>query len=168
MVYLAYEWTYFSATVCQYKINFDLSVLKFIYSEKATKFCEISTVDLSYVVPVKSTVEISQNFVSEYMNFMPLTCTTYIKAMKSSPLLGPFCGSEFWGFSLLKIRRWVVIYFLVWRTHICTSKIVPHAPAHAPRFFGDRTRTRTFFIKFRKKSSQLNHFMNLSFTSNTF
>ena len=25
------------------------------------------------------------------------------KAMKSSPLLGPFCGSEFLGFSLLKI-----------------------------------------------------------------
>ena len=39
--------------------------LKFIYSEKATKFCEISTV----VVPVKSTVVISQNCVafSEYM-----------------------------------------------------------------------------------------------------
>ena len=48
-------------------------MLKFIYSEKATKFCEISTVDLSYVVPVKSTVEILQNFVafSEYMNFKP-------------------------------------------------------------------------------------------------
>ena len=46
--------------------------LKFIYSEKATKFCENSTVDLSYVVTVKSKVEISQNFVafSEYMNFM--------------------------------------------------------------------------------------------------
>ena len=45
--------------------------LKFIYSEKATKFCKISTVDLSYVVKIKSTVEISQNFVafSEYMNF---------------------------------------------------------------------------------------------------
>ena len=45
--------------------------VKFIYSEKATKVCEISTVDLSYVVPFKSTVEISQNFVafSEYMNF---------------------------------------------------------------------------------------------------
>ena len=44
-------------------------LVKFIYSEKATKFCEISTVDLSYVVPVKSTVEISQNFVafSEYL-----------------------------------------------------------------------------------------------------
>ena len=49
-------------------------MLKFIYSEKATKFCEISTVDLSYVVPVKSTVEILQNFVafSEYMNFTDL------------------------------------------------------------------------------------------------
>ena len=45
--------------------------VKFIYSEKATKFCKISTVDLSYVVMVKSTVEISQNVVafSEYMNF---------------------------------------------------------------------------------------------------
>ena len=48
-----------------------LFFIKFIYSEKATNFCEISTVDLSYVVTVKSTVEISQNFVafSEYMNF---------------------------------------------------------------------------------------------------
>jgi hypothetical protein len=45
--------------------------IKFIYSEKSTKFCEISTIDLSYVVPIKSTVEILQNFVvfSEYMNF---------------------------------------------------------------------------------------------------
>ena len=30
---------------------------KFIYSKKATKFCEISTLLLSYVVPVKSKVE---------------------------------------------------------------------------------------------------------------
>ena len=47
------------------------NIIKFIHSEKATKFCDISTVDLSYVVSVKSTVEISQNFVafSEYMNF---------------------------------------------------------------------------------------------------
>ena len=45
--------------------------VKFIYSEKATNFCEISSADLSYVVTVKSTVEISPNFVafSEYMNF---------------------------------------------------------------------------------------------------
>ena len=46
-------------------------LVKFIYSEKDTKFCEISTLLLSYVVQVKCKVEISQNFVafSEYMNF---------------------------------------------------------------------------------------------------
>ena len=46
-------------------------LLKFIYSGKATKFCEIFTLLLSYVVSVKSKVKISQNFVafSEYMNF---------------------------------------------------------------------------------------------------
>ena len=43
----------------------------FIYFEKATKFCEISTLLLSHVVPVKNKVESLQNFVafSEYMNF---------------------------------------------------------------------------------------------------
>ena len=53
-----------------YFLNFVTS-LKFIYSEKDTKFGEISTLDLSYVVPVKFTVEILQNFMSfsEYMNF---------------------------------------------------------------------------------------------------
>ena len=45
--------------------------IKFIYSEKATKFFEISTLLFSYVVPFKSKVEISQNLVasSEYMSF---------------------------------------------------------------------------------------------------
>ena len=53
--------------------------VRYLYSEKATNFCEISTVDLSYVryvggnylpYTVKSTMEILQNFVafSEYMN----------------------------------------------------------------------------------------------------
>ena len=46
--------------------------IKFIYSEKATKFWEISTLLLSYVVPVKSKVEISKKFeaFSEYLNFI--------------------------------------------------------------------------------------------------
>ena len=46
------------------KFFLQTSKIKFIYSEKATLL-------LSYVVPVKSKVEISQNFVafSEYMNF---------------------------------------------------------------------------------------------------
>ena len=42
----------------------DRNLLKIIYSEKATLFCEISTVDLSYIVTVKSTVAFS-----EYMTF---------------------------------------------------------------------------------------------------
>ena len=46
-------------------------LLKFKFSEKATKFCEIFTLLLSYAVPVKSKVKISQSFVafSEYINF---------------------------------------------------------------------------------------------------
>ena len=45
--------------------------VKFIYSEKATKFCEISTVDLTVTTWDKSTVEISHKLMafSEYMSF---------------------------------------------------------------------------------------------------
>ena len=45
--------------------------LKFIYSEKATQFCEIFTLLLTVCTVVKSKVKSSQNFVafSEYMNF---------------------------------------------------------------------------------------------------
>ena len=39
-----------------------LCPLKFIYSEKAAKFRKIFPLLLSYVVPVKSYVKISQNF----------------------------------------------------------------------------------------------------------
>ena len=50
---------------------FKYNYIKFIYSEKATKFCEISTIDLTGTTQDKSTVAILQNFVafSEYMNF---------------------------------------------------------------------------------------------------
>ena len=45
--------------------------LKFIYSEKATKFCEIFTLLFTGTTQDKSKVKISQNFVTflEYMNF---------------------------------------------------------------------------------------------------
>ena len=45
------------------------SHVRFIYSEKTTNFCEISTLVLSYVVPVKSRVKNIVAF-SEYMNFI--------------------------------------------------------------------------------------------------
>ena len=46
-------------------------LLKFIYSEKATKFCEIFPLLLTVCTVVKSKEKIIQNFVafSEYMNF---------------------------------------------------------------------------------------------------
>ena len=45
--------------------------LKFIYSEKATKFCKIFPLLLTVCTAVKSKGKISQNFAafSEYMNF---------------------------------------------------------------------------------------------------
>ena len=45
--------------------------LKFIFSEKATNFCKISTVDLTGTTYDKSMVEILQKFLafSENMNF---------------------------------------------------------------------------------------------------
>ena len=53
-----------------------MQVVKFIYSEKATKLCENSTVDLTVTTLDKSNVEISQICVafSEYMNFILLIC----------------------------------------------------------------------------------------------
>ena len=39
--------------ICNKFIEVNFFVVKFIYSEKATKFCEISTNYLSYVLPVK-------------------------------------------------------------------------------------------------------------------
>ena len=55
--------------------------LKFIYSGKATKFCEIYTNYLFYVPPVKWMVEISQNFVafSEYTNFTRFKTNNYFR-----------------------------------------------------------------------------------------
>ena len=49
----------------------DRIFLRFIYSEKATKFCKIFPLLLITVHTVKSKGKISQNFVafSEYMNF---------------------------------------------------------------------------------------------------
>ena len=58
-----------AATVSKWFDKFlSILILKFIYSEKATKFCEIFIALLSYVMLVKSKLTISQNFVafSEY------------------------------------------------------------------------------------------------------
>ena len=50
------------------------TIIKFIYSEKATKFCEIFLLLLNVCTVVKSKGKISQNFVAfpEYINFKDL------------------------------------------------------------------------------------------------
>ena len=49
-------------------------------------------------------------------------------------------------------RRWVARDFAVWRTHIRTSIIDPHALPHRTSIFDDRTRTRTRTFTFSKIS----------------
>ena len=58
---------------------------KLPFSEKATNFCEISTVHLSYILTVKNRVEILQNFVAftEYMNLNTTICRSAQRALKS-------------------------------------------------------------------------------------
>ena len=68
------------------------NVLKFIYSEKAATFCKIFTLLLSYVMPVKSKVKISQNFVafSEYMNFKIRCNGNILKSITSFKFIRPY------------------------------------------------------------------------------
>ena len=63
-----------------------VSVVKFIYSERATKFCEIFTLLLTGTTQDKSKVKISQNFVafSEYMNFTSNFCPLLIQVLFTS------------------------------------------------------------------------------------
>ena len=64
---------------------------KFIYSVKATKFCDIFTLLLTVCTVVKSKVKISQNFVAflEYMNFNngPNFCHIGIPPFKKQQIL---------------------------------------------------------------------------------
>ena len=71
---LSWKWQYKWENLKNLGINFESNQIKFIYSEKATKFFEISTLLLSYVVPCQSKLEIFRNFVafSEYMIFSEL------------------------------------------------------------------------------------------------
>ena len=89
-------------------------MIKFIYSEKATKCCEISTVDLPYIVPVKSTVEIAQSV---------FPATSMVKGCKND------CDHNvlsFWWF--LKLKKWSFTYY--WQNQIWQWRI-NFQPVHA-------------------------------------
>ena len=84
-------------------------LVKYIYFEKVTKFCKIYTLLLSYVVPVKSKVEISQNFLafSEYMYFNKYLYA-YIICLFSCVFVGifPFPLDS----STVDWHRWVITF----------------------------------------------------------
>ena len=79
-----------------------LTDLKFIYSEKTTKFCEIFTLLLSLCTVDKSKVEILQNFVafSEYTNSKKLSSlwavldTVYMDASANLSQARPNSGAN--------------------------------------------------------------------------
>ena len=68
---LLYIWTELLHLTCPH----EAVLLKFIYSEKAAKFCEIFPLILTVCTVVKSQVKISQNFVafSEYITTTHVT-----------------------------------------------------------------------------------------------
>ena len=76
-----------------WRLSYSILFLKFIHSEKTTKFCEIFTLLLFYVVPVKIKMKISQNLVafSEYMNFIMIRRIWSGDFRKKT-----FEGSKFW------------------------------------------------------------------------
>jgi hypothetical protein len=82
LYYQSSEWHVRFVIVTQISISrldfYSRNKLKFIYSEKVTKFCEISNVDLTVTTRDKSMVEISQKFVAflEYMNFTNIYSVT--------------------------------------------------------------------------------------------
>ena len=62
--------------------------------------------------------------------------------MKSSPLLGPFCGSEFLGFSLLKIQLGWVFLFIKRQT------IVSSALIHSTLLSSSHSRLAHYFFSY--------------------
>ena len=114
--------------------------LKFIYSEKATNFCKISTLLLSVCTQDKSKVEISQNFVafSEYTNFTEIKnfttgLTCYNQFIKQAQFLRTWImfmknRSENFEFHL---QNWTVFpqntliqtKTFIWHTRLCIKCI---------------------------------------------
>ena len=89
-------------------------LVKFVYSEKATNFCEIFPLLLTTVHTVKSKGKISQNFVtfSEYMNFKEIyrfmevvRCSYDENKLRFNLILLTLSeNSNYWRESLLEVK----------------------------------------------------------------
>ena len=80
---------------------FKIAIIKDVanWRTRLTKFFELKKKEDKVLAKTNSKIRIASGNSSAMQLSMELTG----KAMKSSPLLRPFCGSEFWGLSLLKI-----------------------------------------------------------------
>ena len=90
-----------------------------MYSEKVTQFCKISTVDLSYVVPVKSTAKILQNSVafSEYILSTIETPLDHLiwKCWDSQLLIWTL---DWWNHLVSSFKYYLCTYLLTYNTHL--------------------------------------------------
>ena len=100
-----------SSQLCTvYSLSEALIFIKFIYSEQATKFCEIFTLLLTTVHTVKSKVKTLQNFVtfSEYMNFTFSISEKKNWIWKSINTKISFGKFEFWlNMELIFTNQWI-------------------------------------------------------------
>jgi len=89
-----------------FEINWPLKFMHIFW--EATKICEISILLLSYVVPIKSKVEILQNFVafSKYMNFIALSKGQLISECTFAVFKFPKTQRKIWWISALKSKKW--------------------------------------------------------------
>ena len=113
------------------------SYIKFLYSEKATKFCEIFTLLLTLCTVVKSKVKITQNFLafSDYMNFncnppdhicmKALFITKYL--VHEGQISGLFVCSTCIEWPIFEKAAWPTFetFFVVWQYVFLLSKYFP-------------------------------------------
>ena len=85
-------------------------LLKFIYSEKATKFCEIFTLLLTVCTVVKNKAKISQSFVafSKYMNFNIVYVFVVVTIQKNDKIAILSLQVQFW-------------YLCIWISHFTNT-----------------------------------------------
>ena len=120
-----------SCAVIFYVIGYFVRI-KFIYSEKATKFCKIFTLLLSYVVPVKSKMKISQNYVafSEYMNFKRKVKLTLYMFVNQSVVNFTTHGLVY------SNSKWLKSFHHTWSTHSNSLATFQTFWIYFPRFAG--------------------------------
>ena len=102
------------------------SILKFIYSERASKFCKTSTIVLSYIVTAKCTVEILQNCVvfSEYRYVKIERTLVQLSFWLENVLILLQFWKQRWGFLIFSKKIISILLHLFWNSKPYTQYVV--------------------------------------------